>query len=174
METRKVRHDQIAIQIATIHTNLSDARAALSQKLADCGTAKAARDAADVNLRKRMNGLIGELETLLSDVDPRWHAFGLSRPADEETPEPPSELIVTPGVAGSLLPDWDDALRADSYRVWILIVGTDTEFHPVETVFDSDATLTGLPSGATVKVRVTSKNAAGESSPSPAVEVVVP
>lgn len=158
----------------TLYTALSDARTALDLKITEDGQAKAARDAAEEALRVRLTGMITELETLLSDDDPRWHAFGLSRPADEETPEAPEFTTVTAGQPGSLLADWDDALRADRYRVWIFIVGTDTEFRAVETVNDSDATLTGLPSGATVRVRVTSANDAGESGPGPEAEAVVP
>lgn len=166
--------DATAAIADTTYTAISDARAALADKIALAGTAKNARDTAEANLRKRMNGLIGELETVLSDDDPRWHNFGLSRPADEETPEAPSFTTLVAGVPGTLLADWDDALRADHYRVWILIVGTDTEFHAVDSPSDSDATLSGLPSGATVKVRVTSVNGAGESLPGPEVQAVVP
>jgi hypothetical protein len=52
-------------------------------------------------------------------------------------------------------------------------VGTDNDFHAVQTVQDSDATLPGLPSGATVKLRVTSANDAGESTPGPETQAVV-
>jgi hypothetical protein len=158
----------------TTHTAVSNARTALGQKITDSGLAKTTRDNAETNLRKRMNGVITELETLLSDDDARWHAFGLSRPADEELPEAPGFTTAAPGAPGTLLLDWDDPLRADHYRVWLFIVGTDTEFHAVLTVDDSDATLSALTSGATVKVRVTSVNGAGESQPGPEVQVVVP
>jgi hypothetical protein len=158
----------------TTATNITNARATLAQKTAESGQAKAARDTAEANLRKRMDGLVTELETLLSGDDPLWHAFGLNRPADEETPEAPSFTSLIASVPGTLLADWDDALRADHYRVWILIVGVDTEFHAVDSPSDSDATLGGLPSGATVKVRVTSVNDAGESQPGPEATAVVP
>lgn len=165
----------VTVAIATtIHTNLSNARTALALKVTECGQAKAARDTAEANLRKRLTGMITELATLLSDEDPLWHAFGLSRPADEETPESPSFTSLIASVPGTLLADWDDALRADHYRVWILIVGVDTEFRAVDSPSDSDATLGGLPSGATVKVRVTSVNDAGESQPGPEATAVVP
>ena len=158
----------------TLHTTISNARAALDQKVTESGQAKAARDAAETNLRKRLRGMITELETLLGAEDPLWHAFGLSRPADEETPEAPSFTTATPGGAGITHVDWDDALRADHYRVWILIVGTDNDFRAVETVTDSDATLSGLPSGSTVKIQVTSVNGAGESGPGPIAQIVIP
>ncbi len=156
------------------HTTLSNARTALDLKVTQNGQAKAARDTAEANLRKRMTGMITELETLLGPEDPLWHAFGLSRPADEETPEAPTFTTAVPGVPGSALVDWDDALRADRYRVWIWVVGVDTAFRAVETVYDSDVTLPGLTSGSTVKIQITSANAAGESQPGPVVEIVVP
>lgn len=155
------------------HTAISNARAALGQKVTENGQAKAARDAAEANLRKRMTGLITELDTLLSDEDPRWHAFGLNRPADAETPEAPSFTTVIPGPNSTLLVDWDDSLRADHWRVWIKVAGVDSDFHAVQTVQESDATLAGLPVGASVEVRVTSVNAAGSSPPGPTAQAVV-
>ncbi len=177
--TANPAHESVDMEVtaalaAALHTTVSDARTALDQKVMESGQAKAARDAAETNLRKRLRGMIGELETLLSGDDPLWHAFGLSRPADEETPEAPSFTTATPGGAGIVHVDWDDPLRADHYRVWILIVGTDSAFRAVETVTDSDATLAGLPSGSTVKIQVTSVNGAGESGPGPITEIVVP
>ena len=167
--------DATAAIADTVYTNISNARATLDQKITLSGTAKNARDAAEANLRKRMNGLVAELVVVLSDEDPRWHAFGLSRPADEETPEPPSfTTLVAGSVPGTVLVDWDDALRADHSRVWLLRVGTDTDFHAVQSPTDSDATLSGLTSGSMIKVRVTSVNDAGESQPGPEATIVVP
>ena len=155
------------------HTAIKNARGVLAQKTAESGIAKGTRDTAEANLRDRMEGLIGELDTLLSDEDPRWHAFGLNRPADEETPEAPSFTTVLAGPNNSLLVDWDDSLRADRWRVWIKVVGVDTDFRNVVTVTDSDATVPGLTPGATVQVQVTAANDAGESGPGPMVQVVV-
>lgn len=154
-------------------TAIHDARAVLDTKVTGVGTAKAARDTAVRNLRDRMVALIGELDLLLADDDPRWHKFGLNRPADAETPEPPTFTTAIPSLPGTGLVDWDDALRADHFRVWIFIVGVDTDWRAVVSPTDSDATLTSLPSGATVKVRVTSVNEAGESQPGPEAQFVV-
>jgi hypothetical protein len=156
------------------HTAVSNARATVGQKVTENGQAKAARDNAEANLRRRMTGLITELETLISDDDPRWHAFGLNRPADAETPEAPSFTTVVPGPNSTLLVDWDDALRADRWRVWIKVAGVDNDFRAAITVTESDATLTGLPVGASVEVRVTSVNEAGESAAGPVAQGVVP
>ena len=110
---------------------------------------------------------------MLSDTDPRWEAFGLSAPGAVERPDAPEALIVTPGGTGTLLADWAEARRATRYRVWVQIVSVDTDFRAVATVTDSDATLTALPTGKTVKIRVTALNDAGESTPSAEVEAVV-
>ncbi len=158
----------------TCHATLSNARTALDLKVTENGQAKAARDMAEANLRKRMTGMITELETLLGPEDPLWHAFGLNRPADEDTPEAPSFTTASAGGSGIVLVDWDDPLRAERFRVWIWVVGVDTAFRAVETVYDSDATLADLPSGSTVKIQVTSVNGAGESGPGPIAEIVVP
>ncbi|MBK8093219.1 MAG: fibronectin type III domain-containing protein [Verrucomicrobiaceae bacterium] len=155
------------------HTAISNARATLGQKITESGQAKVARDNAERNLRLRMTGLVTELETLLSAEDALWHAFGLNRPADAETPEAPSFTTVLPGPNHSLLVDWDDSLRADRWRVWIKIIGVDADFRAVLTVTESDATIPGLTAGATVQARVTSVNDAGESAPGPVAEAIV-
>lgn len=158
----------------TVETALKTARGDLATAITDCGTTKNARDTAEENLRTKMSGLISELDQLMPDDDPRWHQFGLSMPSDPSLPEAPEGLVVIPGTPGTLLADWEDALRADRYRVYLQVVGVDADFHALPTPFyDSDATVPGLPSGATVKVRVTSVNDAGESGPSAEVSAVV-
>lgn len=151
---------------------LSDARSAVHVASTLAGQKKVVRDAAVEALKTRMRGLISELGQLLGDTDPRWDAFGLNAPGAAETPDTPEALVVTPGAPGTLLTDWADARLAARYRVWIQIVGVDTAFRPAATVTDSDATLSGLGSGKTVRVRVTAVNDAGESTPSATVEAV--
>ena len=64
-----------------------------------------------------------------------------------------ARCAVTPGNAGTLLVDWAVARRAARHCMWVQVVGVDTDFSAVATVTDSDATLIGLHSGKTVKVR---------------------
>lgn len=92
----------------------------------------------------------------------------------KQNTEPPTCTTLIAGVPAKLLADWDDALRADHYRVWIFIVGVDTAFRAVESPNDSDATLSDLPSGATVRCYVTAVNGVGESQPGPEAQAVVP
>lgn len=164
-----------AARAGTLFTALSDARSAVNGGLVDVGQKKATRDAADRVLRRRMRGLIDELTQLIAADDPRWQAFGLVPPANPDTPDVPDGLVLTAGGPGIVLADWADAPRATGYRVFKQVIGTDPDFVPAVTVSDSDATLSGLPSGATVAIRVTATNDQGdESQPSTFVQIVVP
>jgi hypothetical protein len=50
----------------------------------------------------------------------------------------------------------------------------DFSLSPQENVSDSDCTLSGLPSGKTVRVRIVAANEAGEAAPSAVMEIAVP
>jgi hypothetical protein len=96
--------------------------------------------------------------------DPRWYAFGLTPPALEQTPDVPDGLVAIAGTPGSgiVYLDWDDAPRADRYRVWRQL-SSEPEPVAVATVTDSDATLPNQPIGQIIKIVVTALNDAGES-----------
>ena len=164
-----------ATNAGTLFTALSDARSAVNEGITLQAQRKLVRDAAEKALRLRMNGLIGELGQLIPDDDPLWYAFGLVPPAVDDAPDQPSSLIATPAGPGTVLVDWADSPRAASYWVEIQIVGVDADFRRVQTVYDSDATLTDLPSGATIRIRISAISADNKKSPpSDVAEVVVP
>ena len=158
----------------TRFTALSDARSGFNQGVTLIGQTKVIRDVAATKLTKRLRGLIDELTQLLAGDDPRWYAFGFNPPAASETPDQVEGLVVTPGTSGNAFADWDDTPRALRYHVEIQIVGVDANFRRVATVTESDATITGLPAGSTVRVRVIAVNDAGNGPPSDVVEVVIP
>ena len=163
-----------AARATLLGTALSDARAAVNAAATTIGQNKGARDSADTALRARMRGLVAELGQLIEDNDPRWYAFGLNAPADPNTPGIPDGLVLTPGSAGVVYADWADARRAKRYRVFKKVTGVDNAFLAATTVTDSDATISGLPSGATVQIQITAVNDAGESQPGTSASVVVP
>jgi len=162
-----------AANAAAKFTALSDARTGVNNGNTISGQKRDLRDGAVDQLKNRLRGLIAELGQLLGDNDPRWDAFGFNTPGAAERPDAPEALVLTSGGAGTLLADWADARRAARYRVWVRVLTVDADFRAAATVTDSDATLTGLPAGKTVKVRVTALNDAGESTPSDEVEAVV-
>jgi hypothetical protein len=163
-----------AAQAQALFEDLSTKRSAVNSAETEAGLARDARDVEIKKLDRRLAGTIHELGQLLEDDDQLWHSFGLNRPSDPETPEIPLALVVTQANIGHLLASWERAPRADRYRVWRQVVGVDTDFQPVATVTDTDATLNTLASGTAIRVYVTALNDAGESQPSATVEAVVP
>lgn len=124
--------------------------------------AKQERDKAQRALKKRLSRLRAELEQLLSPEDGAWKEFGFRRPADGRIPEPVEEVKVTAGVPGTAVAEWEQASRAESYRVSWSLDGVETE---VGLFADRRILIAELPPGATVMVRVTARNAAGETRP---------
>lgn len=154
---------------------ISAAQSASNQSNTDAGTAQANLQAGIDAARKRLSGLLAELAQLIGDGDERWYAFGFDKPSDPSTPEVPENVVVTTGAAGShsLFIDWDDARRAEGYRVKVTNAATNAQL-AMELTQDSELTVTGLPAGANVSITITARNAAGESQPTEPVTAVVP
>ena len=153
---------------------LSNGRDAVEHKTQEQAAKKEARDAAVAGLRKRVRGLIDELATLLSDTDTRWHAFGLNRPADPDTPEAVESLTLTLGTVGIIVASWPRAARATRYRPFVQIVGVDEEPVARDPVHDMTVNLTGFTTGQTVKVYIVAANDAGEAMAGPTEQILVP
>ncbi len=130
------------------------------------------QETAEQKLRKRLRGLIGELEQNLDPLDARWLAFGLNRPGADDPPEAPESSRATPLGGGKLRVQCDRVPRADYYQFWIQIVGVDPDFRRAETFEEPDKILEGLSAG-TVKVRIRAVNEAGPGAFGDEVEVVV-
>ena len=134
---------------------------------------RTARDAADGVLLEQVRSLVAELEIILKPDDVRWMDFVAAVPGDERRPEPVDVIVVKGGGPGVLEVDWESATRAQRYQVETRPTGQ-PEFKRLVTVKDTNATLTGLPAGTQLEVRVVSVNDAGEAAPSDAVSVTVP
>ncbi len=73
-----------------------------------------------------------------------------------------------------MLAHWSSAARATRYRVYKQVDGVDAIPVNITTVNASDATLTGQPSGKTLKVYIIAANDAGQAAPGDTVSIVVP
>jgi hypothetical protein len=127
--------------------------------------------------RARLIGLRTELEQLLDDDDDRWYAFGFEKPSDPHTPEVPANLTVVAGAPGShaVTADWDDARRADNYRLRAVLKSDGSEVaNEITAESQLSLVLATLAAGTVVVLTVTARDAAGESQPSNAVEIAVP
>jgi hypothetical protein len=160
---------QADVHIAAVQAAVQGVDAAtVASKLAS-----AERKASLKRLRTRLTGLREELDQILGDTDMRWYEFGFNRPVDSKMPSPVTGLVVTPGLPGQVLVQHEASARATDYRVsWTPQVsgGVPTE---VGLFADLAVTLSGLPTGLTIVVSVTARNATGETQPA-SVTVVVP
>lgn len=137
---------------------------------------QAARDARDASFRQlkdRLSALQEELGHLLSDDDSRWAEFGFTRPIDGPIPNRVKGLTVAAGLPGTVLVQWEPSPRALNYRVSWSLVTSGAELTEVGLFTDLAAILTDLPSGATIEVKVTARNNAGETSAT-TVQATVP
>ena len=146
-----------------------------NQSNTDAGIAQANFDEGLLAARQRASGLLAELGQVLEDNDPRWLAFGFEMPGSPAAPEVPANVVTAPGAAGTrtLYIHWDDARRADGYRVIVTNTADSAELAN-QLSQDAEATIVNLPAGATVSIAVSARNATGESQPSEAITTVVP
>lgn len=134
-------------------------------------TRRDARDAAIKLLDKKISALRNELESVLDPLDTRWLKFFDRIPGDQRVPEPVEEFVATTQPGSIINLDWEDATRAARYRVLKQVVGTDAEFVVAETVDESEAQLTDVPAGATVKLQIVPVNGVGSGVPSDVIEL---
>ena len=152
---------------------LSGARQAVAEAESQQTDAMSTRGNAANALRKRVRGLISELEGLIEDDDSRYEALGLNIPANPSAPE--SVAIVTAAALGNgrIEGAWPYTTRAVRYRVEGKITGVDADFKNLGSFKDLGAILKGFTAGQTVQVRVVASNDGGDAAPSPLAQVVV-
>ena len=154
-------------------TTLSNARQVVANSESAQTTAFANRTTAEGALRKRVRGLINELEGLISDDDARWEDFGLNIPANPSAPESVASVTLAPASANRLEVTWPYAVRATRYIIEILIVGVDPDWHTAANSKDLTVILKGFTAGQTVKVRVVAANDGGNAAPCPEAQAVI-
>jgi hypothetical protein len=165
-----------ATRAESLYVALKSARNIVRTANTAAGIAKTLCDTTLAALRNRMLGVISELNELLPANDPRWYNFGLNAPGEPQSPDAPENIVLTGSSPGSRVihVNWSHARRAERYRVSRQVIGKDPTFMAVVTVTDSAISLNSMPSGATVNIRVTAINEAGESAPSAIAQIVVP
>ena len=161
-----------------LHGALSTARNGVANALSTAKQKAIAFKEATDNFRARFRSTIDELEDEknggLSPEDPKWYDFGLNRPADPATPGQPSNVVLAGAGPSNVLVIIDGARRANSFNYYKQVMGTDPEPVKVDNVKETQFTIQGLPTGATVQITVAGVNDAGEGPASTPVSVVVP
>jgi hypothetical protein len=144
---------------------ITAARSGVDAARAAQSAASAASSAALDQLRKRASAFRKELSLLLEDDDALWYRFGFPRPVDGHIPAPVSELVLRAAVPGEVIAEWERSALADNYRVSRQVQGVDPQPIALGLVSDPLTIIRGLPSGSTVIVSVTARNASGETQP---------
>ena len=121
------------------------------------------RNAKFDTLRGKLVMLVDELSLLIDPLDPRWKAFGFNMPGAKETPDAPTGLSVVLVGPTAAATKWEASARADYYRVWMKVHGTEGEPTAVGSPADLDFTLENLPANTQVDISVSAVNNGGES-----------
>ncbi|MBL9130987.1 MAG: hypothetical protein JNG86_07300 [Verrucomicrobiaceae bacterium] len=145
----------------------------IATRAADQELCKNLRDADFRALYDEVSGMTAELRGLLADDDPRWEAFGLNIPAHPNPPEAVTVLTLKSVGTGRELLDWEPAVRATYYRLFLMIHGVDAEPRFVKRDADLDHTFTDLAPGTTISAYVIAANPGGEAAPTPTGTQVV-
>ena len=165
-----------AAQAGILYTALKDARSGVNGVTAKEDarkTAKATRDLAEAALRRRLNGLLGELGQLLDPMSPHWVTFGFQRPGAEEKPDPVKTLTATALGGGRVKLDYSGAARTGHYQICQV---TDPVAGTFEILDDATATtylLENQTVGAPLQLKVRGTNDGGDGKFSPTVQVTV-
>lgn len=152
-----------AARAQALYDELLAARTDVNTKSTELGILRGLRDAAATKLRKRIRAVIHELDFNLDPLDPRWNAFGFNKPGAKAIADVPvnvSAILIGPTAASV---KWDPSARADYYRVFKKVIGTDTDYIAVGSPADLDFTIESLPANATIEIVVTAVNSGGES-----------
>ncbi len=148
----------------TLFTTLRDARIALNAQRAGRGEKKVTRDAAVRGLRRRLRGLICELDQLIGPLDPRWMSFGFNMPGAPEVPEVPQNVVVDVLSPGELHVTCDASPLADHYRFWKQVQGALTEPELAGSSDEPAFVIDGLTGGTTYLIYVSAVSEGGSES----------
>lgn len=170
-ELQNAARNFTAARAESLCSGLNYALVEVNNSKQDARTKRDTRDAAETALVEILGRLRGELELVLTSLDPRWLAFFDRIPGDERTPERVENVSAQAQPGGIIALDWENAERAGHYKVFKQVVGVDPAPVLALSVNDSDAQLTGLPSGATVRLQIVATNGVGDAPPSPVVEL---
>lgn len=146
---------------------VTNAVAAVNEQKATVARLSQIKNSAVRTVQRRLRNVVKELSGLIDPLDPRWTAFGLNTPGAVAMADVPEEVAVIMVNDNSATVKWARAPRADYYRVWKRVVGTDAEFVAAGNPAGLDFIIEDLPADAEVEVAISAVNAGGESARSP-------
>ena len=165
-----------AARAGILYTALKDSRSGatgVTAKEDARKTAKATRDQSEAALRRRLNGLLGELGQLLDPMSPHWVTFGFHRPGAEAAPDAVKTLTATPLGSGRVKLDYTGGARAAHFQICQVTDPVAGTFEILDDATGITYLLENQTVGATLSLQVRGTNDGGDGKFSPTVQVVV-
>jgi hypothetical protein len=158
-----------------LHSQLGNARQAMSDADLAQLQAKSARETAYATLRRRLIAFVDELTLLLGPDDPRWEVFGLNILSSPRAPAHASQLVLSLAGTGQILAERVRGVRSSNNRVLIQILGVDAGYREYSKSGNvTDELIKGLPAGSTVKVKIIALNGSLEAASGPEAQITLP
>ncbi len=155
-----------------LFTQLKAARSAVNAQESVVAALLTDRDLKAKKLRKRIRGLIEELNQTIDELDDRWLAFGLNKPGAQQTPDLVTDVVAMLIGPTAVALKWDTTARAEYYHVFKRVQGVDEDYVLVGSPADLDFTIENLPSGKQIDIVVSAVNNGGEGQRSEAVTIL--
>jgi len=157
--------------VQAVLTTLKNARQAVTDQELTVGNLLIVRDQKFDAVRKALRGLKDELSDQLDPLDLRWRTFGFNLPGAQQTPDVPTNIMAVLIGPTAAAMKWGATARADYFRVWMKIHGSDADYVAVGSPADLDFTLENLPANSTIDVALSAVNNGGESQLSEAITI---
>lgn len=161
-----------AAQATALRNQLLNAKTALNEAKGDLQRLIEARDMKVATARIILRGLTSTLRLKLGPLDSYWVEFGLNKPGAQPTPDAPTGLTAVMITATDMLVKWPAVPRAQHYRFWKRVVGTDDELVFMANTTDLEFLMELVPGNSQVEVALSAVNDGGESVMSTIVTVL--
>jgi len=148
----------------TLFNSLKNARIAVNDQRSDATDKRFLREDAVKQLRRRLRGLLNELDQLIEPLDARWLSFGFNMPGAPEVPAVPQNVVVEALSPGELHVTCDASPLADHYRFWKQVLGALTEPELAGSSDEPAFVVEGLTAGVTYLISVSAVSEGGNES----------
>ena len=164
-------HNITAARAKSLFNDLSQAYADVAAARTALDQARDVRNEAAGRMYRRIRGVFNEMKQFISDVDPRWTAFGFNKPGAENIPDVPEEIEVVASEPTATAIRWPASPRAQHYRIYKQVIGVDEEPVPIASSSEPGIVFDDLPANSKIKVGIAAANSGGESKLSELLEI---
>ncbi|MBA4149063.1 MAG: fibronectin type III domain-containing protein [Verrucomicrobia bacterium] len=160
-----------AAKTGVLRTNLMAAITAVNVKKSEARQKFDDRAEKAAAVRLRLREVLSALRLKFGPLDGRWSEFGFNKPGALPIPPVPEGVTAVLIGTNAISIKWPAVARAEHCRIWIRVIGVDTELRSVGISSDLDFLLEQLPGNSQVEIALSAVNNGGESGKSAVVVV---